>query len=154
MCQLCAVTNTGVVMTFGVKLLGAAESKYSILAVLQNTGDPECIAVKLCNQTDQQDGSSPQHRAFPRRWRPTGLHRRPVEPPRCRSPPCPRHSSVRRRSAGTLRGGISHWLSTFLVWLTKTDTDPEFEHPAHTGRDAPKRGPGPKRQHTGAGAPY
>lgn len=38
-------------MTFGVKLLGAAESKYSVLAVIQNTGDPECATVKLCNQT-------------------------------------------------------------------------------------------------------
>lgn len=53
------LTNTGVVMTFGVKLLGVAKSKYSILAVLQNTWDPECITVKLCNHSGLTNRTGP-----------------------------------------------------------------------------------------------
>lgn len=46
-------------MTFGVKLLGVAKSKYSILAVLQNTWDPECITVKLCNHSGLANRTDP-----------------------------------------------------------------------------------------------
>lgn len=134
-------------MTFGVKLLGAAESKYSILAVLQNTGDPECITVKLCNRTGLTNRTDPNlsigfslvddgqrvsadhqlsHLAV-------GAHL---------APGVVLYGAGQREHCG--EESVTDGQYT-LSDSKKTNTDPESEHPAQTRKDAPHRGPGPVR---------